>query len=412
MDRIYLDHNATTPMRPQVRDRMVDAFEMIGNPSSMHREGREARGAIEVARSEVAALVGGRDSGVVFTSGATEANMLALTPHMKRLYKPVPASHLYISAIEHPSVLTGGRFADEDVSLIPVSQSGVVDLDRLADLLREHDQEAGKAYISVMAVNSETGVIQPIRAIAQLAKEFGAYCHIDAVQAAGKIPLDMEDIGCSSIAISGHKFGGPKGIGALILGEEGLEPEPLILGGAQENRLRAGTENVAAIVGFGAACKLVKEELDRSLDESADGRVDKTLVKAEGLAKGYERWRALRDGFEERLMQIEPDCVVFGKDAMRVPHCSQFAIPGQKAETMLIQLDLAGIAVSSGSACSSGKVAASHVLEAMGFEANITEAAIRVSLGWNSENSDLDAILSQLEKISGKNSRNGLLSHC
>ena len=239
--------------------------------------------------------------------------------------------------------------------------------------------------IAVMAVNSETGVVQRIDEIGALAREFGAYFHLDAVQAAGRIPLDIGSLGCSSLSLSAHKLGGPKGIGALIMADEGLEPEPLITGGPQEDRLRAGTENVPAISGFGVACD--------------------SALSALGADNGIERLRLLRDEFEQRLVEIAPDVVIFGQNATRVGNTSQFSIPGLKGETALIQLDLGGVAVSSGSACSSGKVAASHVLSAMGYDAEIARGAIRMSLGWNSSEVDVEALLSQLEKICAKNSK-------
>ena len=385
MQRIYLDHNATSPLRPEVREAMLEALDLVGNPSSVHGEGRAARAAVEAARQEVAALVGGDASGVIFTSGASEANMLALSPGMKEAYQSAPASHLYVSAIEHPSVFAGGRFAPQHRSEIPVSHTGQVDLGGLRDRLARHDRASGRAMIAVMAANSETGAIQPIAEIAALAAEFDAYFHVDAVQGAGRMPLDMAALGCSSLSLSAHKLGGPKGVGALVMAREGLEPEPLITGGPQENRLRAGTENVAGIVGFGVACTCAAMAL-----EGEDG---------------IERLRALRDHFEEQLRAIAPDVEIFGAHGPRIGNVCQFAIPFLKGETLLIQLDLAGIAVSSGSACSSGKVASSHVLTAMGYDAALAGSAIRMSLGWSNLDKDVDALLMQLEKICVKYSR-------
>ena len=388
MPRAYLDHNATSPIRPSVREAMMAAWDVVGNPSSVHAEGRAARGLVEKARMDVAKLVGGRPSDVIFTSGASEANMLALSPEMKVDYQLRPASHVFISAIEHPSARSGGRFLPAQCSDIPVLAHGVVDLAALRDKLAEHDRSAGRAMIVVMAVNSETGVIQPIAEIGALAKEFDAYFHVDAVQAAGRHALDVKLIGCTSLALSAHKLGGPKGIGALVMAGEGLEPLPLIKGGPQENRLRAGTENVAGIVGFGEACRAAKDAL---LDEN-------------GIAKQTK----LRDEFEKALFELGQDAVIFGKKAERVGNTCQFAIPGLKGETTLIQLDLGGIAVSSGSACSSGKVAASHVLTAMGVAPEIAGSAIRVSLGWSSEKADLDQLITLLRKICEKNSKKAL----
>ena len=387
MLRAYLDHNATSPLRPSVRDAMMAAWDVGGNPSSVHMEGRAARGLIEKARGQVASLVGARASDVIFTSGASEANMLALSPEMKEAYEASPASHLYISAIEHPSVRSAGRFPARAVSEIPVTGDGVVDVNALRALLEAHDQASGRAMIAVMAVNSETGVIQPMHAIGKLAAEFNAYFHLDAVQAAGRIPLVLSEIGCTSLSLSAHKLGGPKGVGALVMAREGLEPLPLITGGPQENRLRAGTENVAGIAGFAEACR------------SAQGAL---VSNDEGIAKQTK----LRDAFEAELVAMAPDVIVFGQKSPRVGNSCQFAIPGLRGDTTLIQLDLGGVAVSSGSACSSGKVTASHVLTAMGFGANVASGAIRVSFGWNSEEADLALLITQLRKICEKNSIN------
>ena len=387
MQRAYLDHNATSPMRPEVKAAVMEAWDVWGNASSVHKEGRDARALIERARQQVADLVGGAARQVIFTSGASEANMLALTPNMKVEYQPSPACHLYMSAVEHPSVLSGGRFPVEVRHEVPVLSCGLVDLAALRQMLEAHDPETGRPMIAVMAVNSETGVIQPIAEIAEIATEFNAYFHLDAVQAAGRIPLDMAELGCTSLSLSAHKLGGPKGVGALVMADEGTEPEPLITGGPQENRLRAGTENVAGIVGFGVAC------------EAAGS----AMIKPEG----FGRLAALRDGFESRLRALVPDVVIFGAEARRVGNTCQFAIPGVKGETALIRLDLAGVAVSSGSACSSGKVSASHVLLAMGYESKVAGSAIRMSLGWNSKEPEINALLEALEQICVKNSKNG-----
>ena len=385
MIRAYLDHNATSPLQPAVRDAMLHAFDVVGNPSSVHKEGRAARALVEAARGKVADLVGAEAGNVIFTSGASEANMLALGHGMKQEFQLAPASCLFHSAIEHPSVLSGGRFDGSERREIPVDASGCVDLEALRVLLAGHDRQTGRAMIAVMAVNSETGVIQPFAEIAALAVEHDAYFHLDAVQAAGRIPLDIGEIGCTSLSLSAHKLGGPMGVGALVMAKEGLEPEPLITGGPQEHRLRAGTENVAGIVGFGEACALAKDTLNGD--------------------DGIKRLMALRDSFEARLLEMAPDVVIFGSQAPRVGNTCQFSVPGLKGETVLIQLDLAGIAVSSGSACSSGKVAASHVLSAMGYGADLATGAIRMSLGWSSQQGDIDHFAMALQKICTKYSR-------
>ncbi|WP_319414586.1 cysteine desulfurase family protein [uncultured Cohaesibacter sp.] len=386
MQRAYLDHNATSPLRPEVKAAILDVWDGVGNASSVHKEGRDARALVEQARGKVADLVGGAVRQVIFTSGASEANMLALTPNMKVEYQPDPASCLYMSAIEHPSVLSGGRFGVEARCEIRVLRNGQIDLSALRVRLEAHDRLKGRPMVAVMAVNSETGVIQPIEEIAVLAAEFDAYFHLDAVQAAGRIPLDMTALGCTSLSLSAHKLGGPQGVGALVMAHEGTEPEPLITGGPQENRLRAGTENVAGIVGFGVACQSVAKELERP--------------------DGFARLTGLRDRFEEGLRALAPDVVIFGQDAPRVGNTCQFAIPGMKGETSLIRLDLSGVAVSSGSACSSGKVSASHVLLAMGYESKLAGSAIRMSLGWNSKEPEINALIEALEQICVKNSKN------
>ncbi|SNY93774.1 cysteine desulfurase [Cohaesibacter sp. ES.047] len=385
MTRAYLDHNATSPLRPAVRDAMLDAYGTIGNPSSVHREGRAARALVEAARAKVADLVGAKAGHVILTSGASEANMLALGKGMKEEFQPASASHLFISAIEHPSVLSGGRFSVRERSEIPVDRAGVIDLGALRARLDDHDRRHGRALIAVMAVNSETGVIQPIAEIAELAQVYDAYFHLDAVQAAGRIPFDIETLGCTSLSLSAHKLGGPQGVGALVMAAEGLEPEPLLTGGPQEHRLRAGTENVAGIVGFGEACVLAKDALSGE--------------------NGIAIQTKLRNAFEARLTEIAPEVEIFGAAASRVGNTCQFVVPGLKGETVLIQLDLAGVAVSSGSACSSGKVSASHVLSAMGYDAELASGAIRMSLGWSSSEADVEHLLGALEKICAKYSR-------
>lgn len=390
--RSYLDYNATAPLRPQVREALIAAMDVIGNPSSVHQEGRAARAQLEKARMQVASLVGAEAGSVIFTSGATEANMMALTPAMKWDYKAKPAAHLYCSAVEHPSVLSGGRFGAKGVTFIPVDAQGVVDLEALKALLEAHDGAQGVPYVSVMAVNSETGVVQPINEIAALAREYDGYCHIDAVQAAGRIELDIKRIGCTSIALSSHKLGGPKGVGALVMAGEGLEPEPLITGGPQENRTRAGTENITAIIGFGVAAELALQSMQGEEDAAEE--------------TGLSAQTAMRDAFEAGLRAFVPHVVIFGEKAARAGNCCQFAIPGLKAETLLIQLDLAGIAVSSGSACSSGKISASHVLTAMGYDEKVAGAAIRVSFGWASKAQHGERLLSEMYKICAKHSKN------
>jgi len=362
--RSYLDYNATAPLRAEVREAVVAALSLEGNPSSVHQEGRAARAAIEDARAKVAALVGARPEEVIFTSGGTEANAQALT---------APAGedswHCYLSAIEHPSVLSGGRFHPETTTIIPVTPDGIVDLGVLAANLEKHKPGGWRPLVSLMAANNETGAIQPVAEAAAIVHQAGGVLHSDTVQAAGRIPLDIEALGADMVTLSAHKIGGPKGIGALVL-TEGVGVEALIRGGGQERRRRAGTENVTGIVGFGVAAELAAVELAH-----------------------MDRVAKLRDALEEGVRRIAPDAVVLSASVPRLPNTVCLAVPGLKAETLVIGLDLAGIAVSAGSACSSGKVEASHVLAAMGVAPQIAHGAIRVSLGFGSENTDIQRYL-------------------
>jgi cysteine desulfurase len=369
-ERIYLDHNATTPLRPEVRDAMVAALALEGNPSSVHAEGRAARAAIEAAREKVASLVGAKPDAVIFTSGGTEANALALAS-----LASVQGARLYLTAIEHPSVLAGGRFPPTAINQIPVTAEGVVDLEVLATELAKPHFQGTRVFVSVMAANNETGALQPVAEVAAIVHEAGGLFHSDAVQAAGKVPLDFAALGADLLTLSAHKLGGPTGVGALVL-RQGIEIDPLLKGGGQERRRRAGTENVAGIVGFGVAAEL-----------AAAG-----LSKASEIAK-------LRDELEARELAIAPEAVVFSASVPRLPNTSAIAVPGTKAETLVIGLDLAGIAVSSGSACSSGKVEASHVLRAMGVAPELTQGAIRVSLGPDSQGADVEKFIAAWSEL-------------
>jgi cysteine desulfurase len=375
--RSYLDYNATAPLRPEVREAVADALGHAGNPSSVHAEGRAARAAIEEARGRVASLAGARPEDVIFTSGGTEANVTVLAE---------PAAdeswQLYLSAIEHPSVLSGGRFHPETTTMIPVTADGVADLAVLAKTLEKHKPGGRRPLVSLMAANNETGAIQPVREAADIVHEAGGRLHSDAVQAAGRIPLDMTSLGTDMLTLSAHKIGGPKGVGALVL-KEGVRVEPLIKGGGQEGRRRAGTENVPGIVGFGVAAELAAKELG---DVAA-------------LA-------ALRDQLEEGVRAVAADAVIVSASAPRLPNTSCIAVPGVKAETLVIGLDLAGIAVSAGSACSSGKVETSHVLEAMGLSPEIAGGAVRVSLGFGTKNDDIKRYVSAFGELIKRLKRN------
>jgi cysteine desulfurase len=368
-ERIYLDWNATAPLRSEARAAALAALEVIGNPSSVHGEGRAARRLVEQAREQVAALVGAEPRNVVFTSGGTEANMLALVPTATR-------ERLLISAIEHPSVLAGGRFPAGTIEHLSVTGDGQIDL---AALERHVAALGGRALVSVMAANNETGVVQPVSQAARLVHSAGGLLHVDAVQLAGRIACDITAMGADLLTLSAHKIGGPKGVGALI-GRTGLDAfTPLITGGGQERGARAGTENVAGIAGFGAAAAAARACL---VTEAA-------------------RMMALRDRLEMGLKAATSEVLIFGVEAERLPNTTLFAAPGVKAETAVIALDLEGAAVSAGAACSSGKVQSSHVLAAMGVPPPLARAAVRVSLGPTTMDSDVDRFIEAWIKVSG-----------
>ena len=372
--RSYLDHNATSPVRPEAAAAVARALEHPGNPSSVHAEGRAARALVEAARDQVAALVGASARSVVFTSGGTEANNAVLGPGLSRVGQG-PVTLLLVGATEHASVLEGHRFPAERVERIPADSNGRVDLARLKARL---DRAFGeRVLVSIQAANNETGVLQPVAEAARLVHEAGGLIHTDAVQAAGKVPLDLAALGVDALTLSAHKLGGPKGVGALVLAEGVELGHRLVRGGGQERGHRAGTENVSGIAGFGAAAEAAQSS----------------------LAEETARQRELRDRAETALRRIAPDAVVFGAAAERLPNTLAFALPGLRAETVLIRFDLEGVAVSSGSACSSGKVKRSHVLEAMGVEPALAEGAVRVSFGWNSTEEDVIRFAATCEKV-------------
>jgi cysteine desulfurase len=373
-ERAYFDWNATALLRPEARVAMGAALGVTGNASSVHLEGRGARALVEKARAQVAALVGAEPKNVTFTSGATEANMLALTPALQAEGRKALRDRLFVSAIEHPSVLSGGRFAPEQVEFLLVTADGVVDLHALRGVIAR----AEHPLVSVMLANNETGVIQPIRDIADIVHTAGGLLHVDAVQGAGRIDCSIGDLNADLLSISSHKLGGPQGVGALIHRGNIHIAEPLIRGGGQERSLRAGTENVAGITGFGAAC----------------------AAAAAARQADAIRIAGLRDQFEAGLEAAAPQAVIFGANSARLPNTTLFAVPGIKAETAIIAFDLNGIALSSGSACSSGKVQASGVLAAMGVDPALAGGALRVSLGWATSDRDVENLLDALIKVS------------
>jgi cysteine desulfurase len=370
-DRVYLDWNATTPLRPEAKAAMAAAWELSGNPSSVHTEGRQARRLVEDARAAVATAVGARAQDVVFSSGGTEANALALMPGLRR-----SAGHqvqrLLVSAIEHASVLSGGRFPADAIKTIKVTTSGLIDLDHLRELLTD----GPPALVSVMLANNETGAIQPVAEVARFVHEAQGLLHVDAIQAFGKISFDINGMGADLVTLSAHKIGGPKGVGAVVLAEDVQGLEPLLRGGGQELGRRAGTENVAGISAFGAAARATMAAL-----EADAGRL-----------------RDLQNLLEGGLKQT-PDMIVFSETTPRLPNTTLFTVPGLKAETAVIGFDLAGIAVSSGSACSSGKVQPSHVLDAMGQGRELAQGAVRLSLGWSTSRTDIELALKAWRKL-------------
>ncbi len=378
-DRVYLDWNATTPLRPEARAAMVAAWDLAGNPSSVHHEGRQARRLVEDARAAVARAVGADSRNVVFTSGGTEANVLALTQGLV-LKSGEPAQRLIVSAVEHASVLAGGRFAAGTIQVLGVDRNGVIRLDELRKLLAE----GPPALVSVMLANNETGALQPIADIAHLVHQAGGVMHVDAVQALGKISIDIKSVQADLLSISAHKIGGPKGVGALVLAEGVAGLEALLRGGGQELGRRAGTENVPGIAGFGAAVRAA------DLPLAAAGLPQETIQKI----------AFLRQKLESGLRQSS-NGIVFAQDVPRLPNTVLFGVPGMRAETAVIGFDLEGIAVSSGSACSSGKVQPSHVLEAMGFGPELTRGAVRLSLGWSTTEADIDRCLEAWRKLAG-----------
>lgn len=362
MSRIYLDYNATTPVRTEVIDAAIAAMRRTGNASSVHGFGREARKAVEDARGCVAALTGVRAAQVIFNSGATEGNNTILSGYCGKT--------VFIGAAEHPSVIESAPHA----KLIPVDADGVIDHAALDDMLAKETP----ALVCVQLVNSESGVIQPIADIAARvkAKDKTILFHCDAVQAAGRIAIDFKSLGVDYLTLSAHKFGGPQGVGALVF-REGLQMPKFMHGGGQEKRQRAGTENVAAISGFGVAATLAAAEIN---DYAS-------------------RMRVLQSRLETGLKSLASDAVIVGENATRVANTTNVILPFVPAETQLMNMDLEGVAVSSGSACSSGTFKPSHVLAAMGFDETSAKSALRFSYGYATTEAEIDAALSAYGKM-------------
>lgn len=376
----YLDYNATTPVKPAVAARVAEVLAAGGNPSSVHRFGRIARMAVDRAREQVAELAGADIDQVVFTSGATEANTLALRSLAKRAAADGRAcgnARILISALEHDSVVGAAWANDLPVEEIPATSAGVVDLDALRSILGA----GGKAVVALMLANNETGVLQPVAKAAGLVHAAGGYLHCDAVQGPGRVAIDFDALGADTLALSAHKIGGPQGAGAVVAKSAALL-SPHLVGGGQERGLRAGTENVPGVAGFGVAAELAASE-------------------------NLSQISALRDDLEHRVKAIAPAVQVFGVAAARLPNTSCFALAGLEAETQVIALDLAGVAVSAGAACSSGKVGASRVLRAMGVPDGVARSAIRVSFGWGSTAADIDRFCAAWSALVARRSARG-----
>ncbi|MFP6772476.1 MAG: cysteine desulfurase family protein [Alphaproteobacteria bacterium] len=369
VEHIYLDYNATAPMRAEIIALMGEIMATVGNASSVHGPGRKARERVDTARQQVADLVAAPAKNVIFTGGGTEADNLALRGFQPR--------HLIVSGVEHGAVLAPALLLDAHATIVDVDAHGRMDLDSLKAALADSD---GPALVSLMLANNETGVLEPIAEAAEIAHAHDALIHCDGIQGAGKIAMDINELGIDLLSLSAHKFGGPQGVGALVMREERMVLAQMV-GGGQEMGRRSGTENVAGIAGFGAAARLAKDDLSE-----------------------FAELAGLRDDMEARLAKIAPARRVIGGDVARVPNTSCLTMPGVRSDTQVMALDLAGIAVSAGSACSSGKVAASHVLEAMGMELDEAMTAIRISMGGATTRDEIDQFIAAWSEIYRRNS--------
>lgn len=376
--RAYLDHNASSPLRPEARAAIVEALDAGGNASSVHGPGRAARARVERARGQVAALAGAMARQVTFTSGATEALATVLHPQVEVAGRPMPCDVLLASAVEHPAVTRGHRFPAGALESVAVGRDGRIDLDALDAALQRHAGAGRRAMVALMAANNETGVLQPVTEAARLVHTHDGVLVCDAVQVAGRMPFHMGTLAVDFLALSAHKLGGPQGIGALIAGHADSRVTPLMTGGGQERGQRGGTEAVALIAGFGAAAEAARA----------------------GYETGGERERlaGLRDRMEAEIAARIPGAVVVGSGAARIPNTSLIAFSGAKAETLVIALDLSYVSVSAGSACASGKVGASHVLTAMGVDGDLASGTVRLSLGWSSTEEDVARVVDALQK--------------
>ena len=369
-DTVYLDYNANTPIKPEVIDLVCEVMHAVGNASSVHSYGRHMRSYVETARERVAAMTGVNPNQVIFTSGATESNNAVL--------KQFRGGRILVSAIEHAAVR---NVLPDEVELIPVTKDGVIDIEAFTKML---DEGEPPVLVSVMMVNNETGVIQPVGEIARMAKakHKDVFVHTDAVQASGRIPIDFPALNVDYMSLSGHKVGGPQGIGALI-SAPGVPVAKFMHGGSQEKHQRSGTENVAGIAGFGMAAQLAVSGLEK-----------------------YQQLAQWRDRLESEIKKIAPEMRVFGQNVPRVANTTALCLAGLPAETQLMSLDLDGIAVSSGSACSSGAFKPSPILQAMGASDSEAASTLRISTGWNSRESDIDRFIESwaniYERVAGK----------
>ena len=376
--RTYMDWNATAPLSSEAREAFLRVALMEGNPSSVHREGRAVRAEIEAARRSVAAALNAKPANVIFTSGATEAANLVLTPDFRMGRAALPIGRLSVSAIEHKAFYEGGRFGASQVSVYPVNDDGVADIVALEAMLAVHDKTAGLPMVALMLANNETGVIQPVREAAALVRAHGGILVVDAVQAFGRLAVDIEALDADFIIVSSHKIGGPKGAGALVSRGETMMPAPLIRGGGQEKGHRSGTENAAAIAGFGTAAKI-----------ASDG------IEARSAALSERR-----DRLEAEMLAIAPQTVIHGQSVARLPNTTFFSLDGLKSETGQIAFDLEGVALSAGSACTSGKVGESHVLVAMGRDPRM--GALRISFGPSTAETDMERTIAAFRRIASR----------
>ncbi|MEF2072329.1 cysteine desulfurase family protein [Consotaella aegiceratis] len=377
--RIYLDHNASAPLLPEARTALVNALDLVGNPSSVHQEGQAARAVVEEARRSVARLVNGKPAEVVFTSGASEAASTCLSPIWIEDGQEIELDRLAVIDTDHPAIRDGGRFALDRVTRLAVDADGLLRMDTLHAWLRTLP-EPGRGMLAFTWANSETGVVQPLSAIVDVCREHGVILVVDAVQAAGRLPIDMAASGADALILSGHKIGAAKGVGAFVLSGKRRRPLPLVTGGGQEGYRRAGTPAVPLIASFGAAAGTAASRMP-----DADLRI-----------------RSLRDRLEAGLHRLSGRCLVLGGAAPRLANTLAVAYPGLRAETAQIALDLAGFAVSAGSACTSGKVGPSHVLAAMhaaGCPVDPKDGAIRLSLGYETTDEDIDAFVGAYEAL-------------